>query len=53
MLDIMKQFGDGSLNLQGVFTDTNTFVGVARSGETLEADMRGYSFAEKIAHCSE
>lgn len=30
------EIGDGSLDVQGVFTDTNTFVGVARSGETLE-----------------
>lgn len=30
------EIGDGSLNLQGVFTNANTFVGVARSGATLE-----------------
>ncbi len=30
------EIGNGSLNLQGIFMDTNTFVGVARSGETLE-----------------
>lgn len=29
------EIGDGSLNFQGVFTDANTFIGVARSGETL------------------
>lgn len=30
------EIGNGSLNLQGVFVDTNTFAGVARSGGSLE-----------------
>ena len=30
------EIGDGSLNFQGVFTDGHTFIGVARSGKTLE-----------------
>ena len=40
------EIGDGSLNLQGVFTDTNTFVGVARSGETLE----DYNLPEEVEY---
>lgn len=40
------EIGDGSLNLQGVFTDTNTFVGVARSGETLE----DYNLQEEVEY---
>lgn len=40
------EIGDGSLNLQGVFTDANTFVGVARSGETLEA----YNLPEEVEY---
>lgn len=40
------EIGNGSLNLQGVFTDTNTFVGVARSGETLE----DYNLQEEVEY---
>ena len=38
--------GDGSLNFQGVFTDANTFVGVARSGETLE----NYNLSKEVEY---
>lgn len=41
-----KEIGDGSLNLQGVFVDTNTFVGVARSGGTLE----NYNLQEEVEY---
>lgn len=40
------EIGRGSLNLRGVFTDTNTFVGVARSGETLE----DYNLPEEVEY---
>ena len=40
------EIGNGSLNLQGVFTDTNTFVGVARSGEALE----DYNLPEEVEY---
>lgn len=41
-----KEIGNGSLNLQGVFVDTNTFVGVARSGGTLE----NYNLQEEVEY---
>lgn len=40
------EIGNGSLNLRGVFMDANTFVGVARSGETLEA----FSLPEEVPY---
>ncbi len=40
------EIGRGSLNLRGVFTDTNTFVGVARSGESLE----DYNLPEEVEY---
>ena len=40
------EIGDGSLKLQGVFTDTNTFVGLARSGQTLE----DYNLPEEVEY---
>ena len=40
------EIGDGSLKLQGVFTDTNTFVGLARSGKTLE----DYNLPEEVEY---
>lgn len=40
------EIGNGSLNLQGVFMDTNTFIGVARSGETLE----GFDLPEEVQY---